>query len=676
LCAHEKLEKSSVCVVKSLLLNESSSNAQSSWSSDEVDVVVNYGGNNEKANATLERYMSEFWKERIPNAQTPSYERETFIRAKYQLLAFSLPNNNVNTSEWALLLSDGASDGSGGSTSRSGSVGLSSTTTKTPPNRLIDYFCVFGASDRLENDGTAAIQQQQIASMASAEDLRLDPIMIDCYPSNDFHSDCKVPSQTAKFVFPDGCRPSLTERDPTLFTFVLTEESGMKLYGCCLTVHDEEIETMHLWEVLRSSGYEGPLPSWLLDDEGKEESSSTVTTTTTTTSSSNEESKDFSSISLQPSSSDVGMRHVLLPKALVVLSHYPFFDSMRVFLLQLFRICLNGAPLPVERYVMNFVREIPLPPLGKVEIKFSFTDVPCSICRPPKNKFPLFDLSYRPLFTALSVGNIITIVGCLLTESKVAICSSQYSLLTPACEALLSFLFPLVWVGVYIPVMPFSMLDILDAPVPFLVGIHRRCLDMKQRPLGVVFVDLDNDTVHLGYDDSTSDFQRRKMPRFPPKDVGKLKAKLEVAGGCAYAGIPGAPKGCITWGDGERIENGIRETYGVESFVPTRTTAQNSRQMVFDSVSVAFPNNEHLEPISSFSSNEGLVIKKEMKKVETEPAKSSLRSRGRARRIMRRSVLRRGFGIGSCSEDKVVSASVNTPPNIFDKSRDEVRSLV
>ena len=458
MCAHEKLEKSSVCVVKSLLLNESSSNAQSSWSSDEVDVVVNYGGNNEKANATLERYMSEFWKERIPNAQTPSYERETFIRAKYQLLAFSLPNNNVNTSEWALLLSDGASDGSGGSTSRSGSVGLSSTTTKTPPNRLIDYFCVFGASDRLENDGTAAIQQQQIASMASAEDLRLDPIMIDCYPSNDFHSDCKVPSQTAKFVFPDGCRPSLTERDPTLFTFVLTEESGMKLYGCCLTVHDEEIETMHLWEVLRSSGYEGPLPSWLLDDEGKEESSSTVTTTTTTTSSSNEESKDFSSISLQPSSSDVGMRHVLLPKALVVLSHYPFFDSMRVFLLQLFRICLNGAPLPVERYVMNFVREIPLPPLGKVEIKFSFTDVPCSICRPPKNKFPLFDLSYRPLFTALSVGNIITIVGCLLTESKVAICSSQYSLLTPACEALLSFLFPLVWVGVYIPVMPFSML--------------------------------------------------------------------------------------------------------------------------------------------------------------------------------------------------------------------------
>ena len=220
------------------------------------------------------------------------------------------------------------------------------------------------------------------------------------------------------------------------------------------------------------------------------------------------------------------------------------------------------------------------------------------------------------------------------------------------------------------------MIDILDAPVPFLVGIHRRCLDMKQRPLGVVFVDLDNDTVHLGYDDSTSDFQRRKMPRFPPKDVGKLKAKLEVAGGCAYAGIPGAPKGCITWGDGERIENGIRETYGVESFVPTRTTAQNSRQMVFDSVSVAFPNNEHLEPISSFSSNEGLVIKKEMKKVETEPAKSSLRSRGRARRIMRRSVLRRGFGIGSCSEDKVVSASVNTPPNIFDKSRDKVRSLV
>lgn len=208
------------------------------------------------------------------------------------------------------------------------------------------------------------------------------------------------------------------------------------------------------------------------------------------------------------------------------------------------------------------------------------------------------------------------------------------------------------------------MTDVLDAPVPFIVGLHRRCLDMKQRPLGVVFVDLDNDTVHLGYDDSTADFQRRKMPRFPPKDVGKLKAKLDKSGGCAYADVPGAPKGRITWGDGERIENGIREIYGVESYVPT--TAQNLRKVVFDSIGFAFPNNEHLE---NFSSSEGLLIKKEEKKTELEPTKSSLRSRARAIRAKRRSAIRRRLGY---SEDKAAAAPISIAPNIFDKSRDEV----
>lgn len=441
--AHKKLESNSN-TIKSIL-------SESSWSFNETDILMNYNGSNDKANSTLERYMSDFWKERIPSDQTRSIERETFIRVKYHLLAFALPNGRMDSLNWASFLNDNADGGSSilnGSVSNS-SVGSSlSKTTNSPPNRLIDYFCVFGASDHLENNGIP----QSVTTMASPEEMRLDPMTIDCYPSSDFHADCKLPSQIAKFVFPDGCRPSLTEQDPTLFPFVLTEESGMKLYGTALIVHDEEIETIHLSEVLQNSGYDGPLPTWL-EDEAKEESS----TTTTVTSSSSDE-KDIHSVSLRSTSSDLETRHVLLPKALVVLSHYPFFDSMRVFLLQLFRICLNGAPLPIERYVMNFVREIPLPPLGKVEIKFSFTDVPCSISRPPKNKLPLFDLSYRPLFSALSVGNIITIVGCLLTESKIAICSTQYSLLTPACEALLSFLFPLTWVGVYIPVMPFSML--------------------------------------------------------------------------------------------------------------------------------------------------------------------------------------------------------------------------
>lgn len=44
----------------------------------------------------------------------------------------------------------------------------------------------------------------------------------------------------------------------------------------------------------------------------------------------------------------------------------------------------------------------------------------------------------------------------------------------------------------------------LQAPVPFLVGVHSRYLEetsSDRRPEGVVFVDLDNDSIYLGLDE-------------------------------------------------------------------------------------------------------------------------------------------------------------------------------
>ena len=136
---------------------------------------------------------------------------------------------------------------------------------------------------------------------------------------------------------------------------------------------------------------------------------------------------------------------------------------------------------------------------------------------------PLCDFSYRPLFGLLSTNNILTVFACLLIETRVALCSKHYSLLAPTTEAFLQLLFPLVWQGAYIPIMPSSMTDILDAPVPFLVGLHSQYLtetEPSNRPRGVVFVDLDNDVVHLGILDDTP--HRRTPPRLPEREVSKV----------------------------------------------------------------------------------------------------------------------------------------------------------
>lgn len=104
------------------------------------------------------------------------------------------------------------------------------------------------------------------------------------------------------------------------------------------------------------------------------------------------------------------------------------------------------------------------------------------------------------------------------------------------------------------PLMPYAMLDLLDAPVPFLVGMSSRYLteiDPKTRPRDLVFVDLDRDVVQLGIDETTG--ERRKIPNLPSRDAIKLRTALEENGGSAYMLPNSGIKGCVMSGITETL---------------------------------------------------------------------------------------------------------------------------
>lgn len=63
--------------------------------------------------------------------------------------------------------------------------------------------------------------------------------------------------------------------------------------------------------------------------------------------------------------------------------------------------------------------------------------------------------------------DVVTLPRPSLFRRQVALCSSHYALLAPAAEGLLSLLFPFVWQGAYIPVMPFNMKDVLEVNEAF-----------------------------------------------------------------------------------------------------------------------------------------------------------------------------------------------------------------
>ena len=103
--------------------------------------------------------------------------------------------------------------------------------------------------------------------------------------------------------------------------------------------------------------------------------------------------------------------------------------------------------MPIERYIVNFVLETPLPPQGKIQVSLALPRNVVQITRPPQNQLPMIDFSFRPLFTLLSIDNILVVFKCLLAECTVCVLSENIAILTPVLEALLILLFPFSWQG-------------------------------------------------------------------------------------------------------------------------------------------------------------------------------------------------------------------------------------
>ena len=200
---------------------------------------------------------------------------------------------------------------------------------------------------------------------------------------------------------------------PKLFSFVLTEETGTRVFGVALHIYDESMPIDTFADSIANELGDGEqLPPWLSGGDG-------------------------------------AVDCVYFPKCLVILSHHPFHDLFRTLLKHIYLVSLSESPLPLESYIQNIISECPLPPQGKIEVRYHLTgDSSLTISRPPPNQLPMARMGYRGLFSVLSTGNIIAVIGVLLQEGRVALCSKSYALLTPVAEALVSLLFPFVYQGI------------------------------------------------------------------------------------------------------------------------------------------------------------------------------------------------------------------------------------
>ena len=82
-----------------------------------------------------------------------------------------------------------------------------------------------------------------------------------------------------------------------------------------------------------------------------------------------------------------------------------------------------------------------------------------------------------------------------MAESRIILLSSHTSMLHLASRALVELLYPLTWSGIFIPVLPARLIQAIEAPCPYIVGIERRYEKVELPEDDFVLVDLDQDEI-------------------------------------------------------------------------------------------------------------------------------------------------------------------------------------
>ncbi|KAK4496397.1 hypothetical protein PRZ48_012377 [Zasmidium cellare] len=155
-----------------------------------------------------------------------------------------------------------------------------------------------------------------------------------------------------------------------------------------------------------------------------------------------------------------------------------------------------GLWQPLERYVCNLCIEALSPITSITQVEVAIRDLRLYARKEAINEIPgSRNTDLYALFRCLTIPNIITLFEYALAESRIILLSSHTSMLQLACAALTSLLYPLKWTGVLIPVLPYRLIQALEAPCPYIAGVERRYEKLDLPDDDFCLVDLDENTI-------------------------------------------------------------------------------------------------------------------------------------------------------------------------------------
>jgi len=401
---------------------------------------------------------------------------------------------------------------------------------------------------------------------------RYEPALLDCYPPKSIVSDqtngrCTFPDYVPMFAFPNDVNVVSSDERPrsTWHGFTMTTSNGSRLHSVCATIWvplcqeaaadlERQCET---WRQRNMSSEERELASSLGERLANERAHLSQLLSQLPEVASGSSARDDLEEEISAVEERISMmadllrpvRHAAASKIEGLTQNETGFWVPRVYgllgrdgnmcsfwkewLKAILVPMSDGAVLnvpassprvgmwqPLERYVVNICMEAPSPLASMTQVEVAIRELRLYARKEAINELPgSRNVDLYPLFRALSISNIISLFECIVAEGRVILLSSYASMLHLVSAALQNLLYPMTLSGIFIPLLPCRLLQALEAPCPYIIGVERRFDNIIFPTDDFILVDLDNDTIEV----------TTEPPQLPRQIRRKLTASLQVA---------------------------------------------------------------------------------------------------------------------------------------------------
>lgn len=383
---------------------------------------------------------------------------------------------------------------------------------------VIDYICVVGARD-------IGDQKSDTGASGWVNSTPMSGILEQFPPSAEFHArngrNVILPDKIDWFCFPEGVRlwRGTTPPNSDELNLVRSSSYSQAIMATTRSSFDASLRctTSFSWAVFASNS----------DEYG---SASTKTYAACirffvpAPTGIDPTQDDFGQSIRGASAVDKVSKRLWVPIAVCMTSQLPIVGAMEVMLL---RCCeaLSSMTGPADRHrflediaslVINYQRPIP----GVVSCCLPFLHgEPLTLALPPLGGLPPLPhgSSITLVCRLLGANGINYFLAALFTECKILIHSHDVTSLAMVAEVMTALMYPFQWALPYIPVLPLAMMEFIEAPLSYLLGVPTSSLKLVKPSVldDVVVIDLDKDysgSTALGDDLFRSKNMRSKTP--------------------------------------------------------------------------------------------------------------------------------------------------------------------